>query len=87
MGRAVWCDVKDNGHPLDERAAIMVTGQVGTLFFCKGHCIPAFVTAFHTAQKEGKSGIYLPALGGDFQITSDATQPPPPAPASAQTAP
>jgi len=71
MGRAVWCDVKGGGHPVNETDAIVVTGQAGTLFFCPGHCIPAFVTAFRAARDGGKSGIRLPTLGGDFAITSD----------------
>jgi hypothetical protein len=26
MGLAVWCDTKEDGHALDERGAIIVTG-------------------------------------------------------------
>ncbi len=62
MGRAVWCDAKDAGHPVNEPDAIMVSGKAVTLFFCKGRCVPAFVTAFNTARNEGKSGIHLPTL-------------------------
>src|SRR6266700_2651907 len=54
MGRAVWCDAKDAGHPVNEPDAIMVSGKAVTLFFCKGHCVPAFVTAFNTAPQRGQ---------------------------------
>lgn len=75
MGIALWCDVKDKGHVFDEREAIVVNGNADARYFCPAHCIPAFVTAFHTARAEGESGIYLPTLGGHFKILPHQSQP------------
>jgi hypothetical protein len=64
MGIAVWCDVKDKGHPFDQRAAIIITGGNDDRYYCKEHCLPAFAAAFMTARDHGQSGIWLPTLGG-----------------------
>jgi hypothetical protein len=74
MGIAIWCDVKDNGHAFDEREAIIVNPGGDALYFCKAHCIPAFVTAFHIARNGGQSGIFLPTLGGTFIVTPSDSQ-------------
>jgi hypothetical protein len=39
MGRAVWCDVKEAGHAIDERAATVAAGQEGTFFYCGPHSL------------------------------------------------
>ncbi len=75
MGIAIWCDVKDKGHPFDEREAIIVNPESDARYFCQAHCIPAFVTAFHTARIAGESGIFLPTLGGKFTVMPDDRQP------------
>jgi hypothetical protein len=75
MGIAIWCDVKDKGHPFDEREAIIVNPDGDARYFCQAHCIPAFVTAFHTARIAGESGIFLPTLGGKFTVMPDDRQP------------
>ncbi len=77
MGIAIWCDVKDNGHAFDEREAIIVNPGDDAQYFCKAHCIPAFVTAFHIARYGGQSGIFLPTLGGTFTVTPRGSQPAP----------
>jgi hypothetical protein len=77
MGVAIWCDVKDNGHAFDEREAIIVNPGGDALYFCKAHCIPAFVTAFHIARNGGQSGIFLPTLGGTFIVTPSDSRPAP----------
>jgi hypothetical protein len=77
MGIALWCDVKDQGHAFDDREAIIVNPGDKALYFCKEHCIPAFVAAFHVARSGGRSGIFLPSLGGSFTITPADSQPAP----------
>ena len=71
----MWCDVKDDGHAFDEREAIVVTRKDDVRNFCSAHCVPAFVTAFHAARNEGKSGICLPTLGGSFKIVPQDIRP------------
>jgi hypothetical protein len=78
MGIALWCDVKDKGHAFDERDAIIVNHADDTQYFCRAHCIPAFVTAFHLARTHGQAGIFLPTLGGAFTVTPDTSHPAPP---------
>jgi hypothetical protein len=75
MGIAVWCDVKDKGHAFDEREAIIVNVNGDTRYFCQAPCVPAFVTAFHTARLDGQSGIFLPTLGGHFTVLPSNSQP------------
>jgi hypothetical protein len=78
MGIALWCDVKDKGHAFDEREAIVVSHADDAQYFCRAHCIPAFVTAFHLARTNGRVGIFLPTLGGAFTVTPDISHPAPP---------
>jgi hypothetical protein len=75
MGIAIWCDVKDKGHAFAEREAIIVNLGDDAQYFCQAHCIPAFVTAFHSARTGGQSGIFLPTLGGTFTVTPRDSQP------------
>ena len=72
MGRAVWCDAKQAGHALDERAATMVTGQGGTFFFCGPHSQAAFQKAMVIAGTEGTCALHFPPVG-DLTITRDIT--------------
>jgi hypothetical protein len=78
MGIALWCDAKDKGHAFDERDAIVVNYAGDAQYFCRAHCIPAFVTAFHLARAHGQAGIFLPTLGGAFTLTPDTSHPAPP---------
>jgi hypothetical protein len=69
MGRAVWCDAKDDGHVLDERKAITVTISSDILYFCTKHLDCAFISALNHAEKDGACGIFVPSYGG-FELRS-----------------
>jgi hypothetical protein len=70
MGRAVWCDARDAGHALDERAAIIVTGQAGTFCYCGPHGHEALQKAMVIAGTEGRCRFHFPPVG-DLSITRD----------------
>ena len=74
MGLALWCDVKDTGHAFDERDAIVVNPDGEALYFCKEHCISAFVAAFGLAHSTGGSRISLPFWVGSFTVTPADSQ-------------
>lgn len=86
MGRAVWCDTNAEGHPLNERDAIMVTGRESAFFFCGPHNFDALKKALIIASEEGTCRFLFPPAGG-FTIHSDTTQPATPPGAAPQPRP